>query len=326
MHQCGDKHCCGEVLMKNIFVTGVSGYLGARLTEALVAKDGVERMVGVDIVPLKKPLSRCAFFKMDIRDPSMGDTLREYEIDTLVHLAFVVQPIHDLKRMHDIDYNGTKNVLEQAQKAGVRHVVAVSSTLAYGAHPDNPIELQEDDPLRGNKHFPYGHEKAVVDRMIQAFAESHPEMTITILRPCTVFGPSVDNYVSRMLFRPFSVRISGSDTRIQFVHEDDFVRACIIAIEKKIGGAFNIAGEGVLTAADITSITGCRMIPLPASLLYPLVEILWRLRFPGMEVNRGYLDYARYSFVASPEKAKQELGFYPIYSSREVLEETRGRP
>ena len=52
------------------------------------------------------------------------------------------------------------------------------------------------------------------------------------------------------------------------------------------------------------------------------IEILWRLRFPGVEVNSGYLDYARYSFVASPEKARAGLGFVPSFSSRRVLEET----
>lgn len=308
--------------MKKIFITGVSGYLGTRLATVLSKNPDVEKVVGIDIVaPKGEP--PCSFRKMDIRDPSMGGILKEHGIDTVIHLAFVVQPIHDRKRMHDIDYNGTRNVLEQAADAGVSHVVAISSTLAYGAHPGNPPELKETDPLLGNASYPYGFEKALVDRMIQNFAAEHPDMTVTILRPCTVFGPTVDNYVSRMLFRPVFVSILGSDIRVQFVHENDFVQACLLAVEKKIGGAFNIAGDGVLNAADIAAITGCKMIALPAFLLYPLLEILWRLRVPGVEVNRGYLDYARYSFVASSQKAKDELGFFPQYSSREVLEETK---
>jgi UDP-glucose 4-epimerase len=211
-------------------------------------------------------------------------------------------------------------VLQKSYDAGVRHIVAVSSSLAYGAHPDNPAELKEDDPLRGNRSYPYGYNKALVDEMIQEFATGHPEITVTILRPCTVFGPTVDNYVSQMLFYLLTVGIQGSNPRVQFVHEEDFVRACLVAVEKRISGAFNIVGKGALTTKEVASITGTRIIPLPAFLLYPLVEILWRLHVPGIEVNRGYLDYARYGFVAGGQKAETKLGFVPPFSSRQVLE------
>jgi len=311
--------------MHNIFITGSSGYLGTRLIEELAVRENVGAIVGSDIVAPRKDTEKYTFFKMDVRDPNMDRVLIQHHIDTVIHLAFVVKPIHDLERMHDIDCNGTRNVLKKSVDAGVRHIVAVSSTLAYGAHPDNPAELEEDDPLRGNRSYPYGYNKARVDEMIQEFAANHPEITVTILRPCTVFGPTVDNYVSRMLFQPLTVGLSKSNPRVQFVHEEDFVRACLIAVEKKMHGAFNIVGKGALTTKEVASITGTRIIPLPAFLMYPLVEMLWRLHVPGIEVNRGYLDYARYSFVAGGKKAEAELGFVPTFSSRQVLEASAGR-
>ena len=157
--------------------------------------------------------------------------------------------------------------------------------------------------------------------MIQAFAAIHPEMAVTILRPCTVFGPAVDNYVSRMFLRPFSASVRGNDPLVQFVHENDFVRACRKAVEKKIPGAFNIVGKGALRVTEAAALAGTRLLPLPAFLLYPLVEVLWRLRFPGIEVNSGYLDYVRYPFVACAKKAASELGFAAAFSSRQVLAE-----
>lgn len=308
--------------MHNLFITGSSVYLGTRLIEKLEARENVGTIVGTDIVAPRIDTDKCTFLKMDIRDPGMDRVLTQHRIDTVIHLAFVVKPIHDLARMHDIDTNGTRNVLQKSLDAGVRHIVAVSSTLAYGAHPDNPAELKEDDPLRGNRTYPYGYNKARVDEMIQEFAADHPQITVTILRPCTVFGPTVDNYVSRMLFQPFTFGIQGSNPRVQFVHEEDFVRACMVAVEKRIPGAFNIVGKGALTTKEVASITGTRIIPLPALLLYPLVEMLWRLRVPGIEVNRGYLDYARYGFVAGGRKAEAELGFIPAFTSRQILEDT----
>ncbi|MFZ5570425.1 MAG: NAD-dependent epimerase/dehydratase family protein [Thermodesulfobacteriota bacterium] len=310
--------------MENILITGVSGYLGRRLVRALAGSMEIGRIIGIDIAPMPAEEPGLMFHRMDIRSPEIGRLIAEQRIDTVFHLAFVVKPIHDLRRMHDIDYNGTRNVLEASLAGGVRHLIATSSTLAYGAHPDNPSELSEDAPLRGNPSYPYGYNKAVVDRMMQEFAAAHPEMTVTILRPCTVFGPAVDNYVSRMLFRPFTVGIMGSNPMVQFVHEDDFVEACLLTGKRKKGGAFNIVGQGSLTAREIVTMVGARLIPLPAFLLYPLLEICWRLRIPGVEVNQGYLDYARYAFIADGRKAREELGFVPRYSSSQALSASLG--
>jgi UDP-glucose 4-epimerase len=308
--------------MKNICITGSSGYLGTRLCQELEKRDDIGTIIGIDITQPKSSSKKLSFYKMDIRDPRIEDLLKKHSIDTIFHLAFVVKPIHDKKLMHDIDYNGTKNVLEAAACSGVSQVIAISSTLAYGAHADNPRILKEDDPLRGNKSFPYGHNKARVDEMVQSFARNHPEMILTILRPCTVFGPTVDNYVSRMLFRKVTVSVLGHDPEVQFVHEDDFVSACMVAAKKKIPGAFNIAGDGTLTTNAIAKRLGTILIPSPSWMLYPLLEILWRLHAPGLEVNRGYLEYVRYPFIADNGKAKKILGFQPSYTSSQTLEDT----
>ncbi len=308
--------------MKNILITGVSGYLGTRLAEALADEEMAGEVVGMDIRPPVRASDRITYYQKDIRDDAIGPLFSRHSIDTVLHLAFVVKPIHNLKKMHDIDVNGTRNMLELARMSGVKHFIAISSTLAYGAHPDNPKRIREDAPLRGNKTFPYGFYKAATDQMMQDYAAGHPEMKITILRPCTVFGPSVDNYISRMLFLPLTMCVKGCDPPVQFVHEQDFVAACMAALANPVPGAFNIAGDGTLTVSEIAKMLKTRVAPIPAKILYPALECLWRLRCPKIEVNRGYLDYIRYPFVASNKKAKKELGFFPGYSSMQTVEET----
>ena len=310
--------------MSNIFVTGMSGYLGTRLIRRFHKRSDIGDIAGIDLKPpaaKDAPSGSAAFYPTDIRDPAVADLMTRHKTDTLFHLAFVVQPIRDHQKMHDIDINGTKNVLEAARNAGVRHVIAVSSTLAYGAHPDNPEKLTEEMPLRGNKTFPYGHFKAVTDRMIQDFAAQNPDLTVTILRPCTVFGPNIDNYVSRMLFLPVTFCVKGYDPPVQFLHEDDFVDACEVAMGKRLPGAFNITGNGTLTITRIAEIIGTRVLPVQSWLLYPALESLWRMHFPRIEVNRGYLDYIRYPFVADNRKAKTALGFTPRYTPQQALKQ-----
>ena len=70
---------------------------------------------------------------------------------------------------------------------------------------------------------------------------------------------------------------------------------------------------------EIAETLGAKILPLPAWIVYPMLECLWKVRFPMIEVNRGYLDYIRYPFVASNEKAKKELEFFPVYDSSETL-------
>ena len=308
--------------MKNVLITGVSGYLGHRLAAELLNRKDVSLVCGIDIREPDIPAEGLHFTRMDIRSTDIKKLIIEQNIDTIFHLAFIVQPIHDTKLMHDIDYNGSLNILTNAKDNGVRQVIITSSTLAYGAHKDNPPLLSEEMTLRGNKTYPYGYNKRIADEMIQAFAKKNCGLIITILRPCTVFGPKIKNYVSRMLFRRLTIGIMGSDPKVQFVHEDDMVEAALLAMEKEKPGIFNIAGDGTITTREIAKILGTVVVPLPAFLVYPLLELLWRLHFPGIEVNRGYLNYIRFPFIADNSRAKDELNFYPRYDALTTLKET----
>src|SRR4029078_10661189 len=121
-----------------------------------------------------------------------------------------------------------QNVLEAAAAAGVGQMVVTSSTTAYGAFPDNPVPLSEDDPVRGSPEFSYARDKAESDRLCQLWALEHPERAMTIVRPCIVFGPDVDNYIVRLWTRqPFRADFGMADQPLQFVHVDDVAEALI---------------------------------------------------------------------------------------------------
>ena len=120
--------------------------------------------------------------------------------DALVHLAFVVNPMHDEQAMYEIDVGGTQNVLEAASTAGTGQLLVTSSATAYGAFPDNPVPLTEDHPVRGVSDFEYARDKAEADRLCQLWACRHPDRVMTIVRPCIVFGPTATT-TSRALSR-----------------------------------------------------------------------------------------------------------------------------
>ena len=101
-------------------------------------------------------------------------------------------------------------------------------------------------------------------------------MAITILRPCTVFGPNVNNYVSRMIFRNFTVKIIGSDADIQLVHESDLIEACLLALKKRKSEIYNITGDGTIKTSKIAKLAGTKAIPLPS----------WKQRKPCLNLQR----------------------------------------
>ena len=138
--------------MKNVFITGVAGYIGMKIARALEDCPQVEKIIGIDVnTPLEIP-KRLMFIKRDVREP-MSDLLTEHNIDTVIHAAYVLHPIHDKNLMEDINKGGTRNILNASAETKVKHLLYTSSTTSYGFHADNPIPLTEESPLRGNDDF-----------------------------------------------------------------------------------------------------------------------------------------------------------------------------
>jgi nucleoside-diphosphate-sugar epimerase len=75
-------------------ITDVSGYLGTLLFKRIVQEGEVERIVGIDIKEPAFTSPKFTFIKHDIRQ-SFVDIFTNNKIDTAIHLAFVVAPIHN---------------------------------------------------------------------------------------------------------------------------------------------------------------------------------------------------------------------------------------
>lgn len=303
-------------------ITGGSGYIGSRLVELLAAREDTERVVIADVRPPRAFRPRIEYRELDVRDAAGARALlEEVRPDALVHLAFVLNPIRDERAMYDIDVNGTHNVLEAASAAGVEQVLVTSSTTAYGAFPDNPVPLTEEHPVRGVPDFEYARDKTESDRLCQLWALRHPERTMTIVRPCIVFGPNVDNYIVRSWTdQPFLPDVGGLDAPVQFVHEDDLVDAIARLLAGRHGGIYNVTGDGTLTWRETAEIAGVKVRRMPPALARRIGAVMWRIG--QAEAPPGMLHFLTHPWVASNEKVKRTLGWTPRYTSREVFVET----
>jgi UDP-glucose 4-epimerase len=306
-------------------ITGGSGYIGSRLVEFLVGREDTELVAIADVKPPSVPRAKTQFHRADVRDRAgLQRLLEQIRPDALVHLAFVLNPIHDEGLMYDIDVNGTLYALEAASAAETPHVLVTSSTTAYGAWPDNPEPITEDWILRGQPNFAYARDKTEADRLCQLWAERNPDRTMTIVRPCIVLGPNVDNYIVRSWdYNPFFPRFRGEPDRpVQFVHEDDLAEAINGLLVGRHAGAFNVVGDGTMTWQETAGVIGKPVRTVPYRALYAFNSLMWRLHVPRAETPPGNLEFLRYSWVCSNDKVKSTLRWSPRYNSRATFELT----
>jgi UDP-glucose 4-epimerase len=302
-------------------ITGGSGYIGSRLTELLVEREETERVLNVDVRPPDVPWPKAEYARGDVRDrAAMRELLERERPDALVHLAFLLNPIHDEARMYDIDVNGTQAVLEAASLAGTEQVLVTSSASAYGAFPDNPVPIAEDQPVRGQPDFSYARDKAEADRVCQLWAADHPDRVMTIVRPTIVFGPNVDNYISRAWEKSaFFPVMDGVEADLQLVHEDDVVTAISGLLDAREGGAFNVAADGLMKWREAAELAGTRVREMKFKTVYLVYSWAWRLHAPNVESPAGNLHFLKYPWVVSNEKLKAAIGWEPTHDTREVF-------
>jgi UDP-glucose 4-epimerase len=304
--------------MKNIAVTGISGYIGSRLLAHLNGSEVAAKIVGIDIREPTIISSKLTFYPRDVREP-FGDVLLENEVDTVVHLAFVLRPTRKTENARQTDVEGMANLVKVCQGTGVRHILYLSSHTIYGAHKDNPIPLTEDTPPRPLTSFQYSRDKGEAERILRDFGASQPNVTVTILRSCPVIGPNAVGSATTIMFQPsVIVGVAGCDPPMQFVHEDDLIELIGLFLAQPKGGIYNVAGDGVLKYSEVARQVGKRLIKLPRILLETAISLSWAMHFQSASPVSG-VEFIKYPPVVSTAKLAREMGFRFQHSSREAL-------
>ena len=301
-----------------ILVTGASGYVGRTLIGRLEREPGVELILATDVRPLNVEYSsKVEFIIHDVTDPIHG-LLRDHEINSVAHLAYILNPGRNRTAVSKVNIGGTANVLEASVKAGVKHILCFSSTTVYGAHPDNPPMLTEDSPMRPVAGFQYGETKAAVELLLKDFVRREKSPTVSVLRSCPVMGPGTDNFISRTFSRSLLVGIKGYDPPMQLLHEDDMTEVLSRFLLDRIPGTYNMAGEDSILWSEMAEALGKKIVYLPAPLLYGVTSLSWALRLQNESPASG-LNFIRYRWTVSTEKITRELNVRFKYSSREAL-------
>jgi UDP-glucose 4-epimerase len=312
-----------DIKSTSVLITGAGGYIGRLLVEALAGdQPGLKAVVAADVreIPADKRLAGVNYITADIRSPDLSDILRRFFIDTVVHLATIVTPGRKPNREfeYSVDVLGTENVLKACLEAGVKKLIITSSGAAYGYFPDNPEWLDENDALRGNTEFAYSHHKRLVEEMLARFRREHPELKQLVLRPGTVLGATTDNQITALFEKPFIMGLMGAASPFVFIWDHDVVGCILKGIFDDTTGIYNLSGDGTLTMKEIAGLLGKPYVALPVSLVR---SVLWVLKKLGLtQYGPEQVNFLRYRPVLSNRRLKQEFGYAPKKTTREVFE------
>ena len=304
--------------IRRVAVTGAVGYVGRLLIDRLARESAVERILALDVrqLPASAAKGPVVFERHDVTRP-FGPLLREHGIDALAHLAYVMRPSRDRRAARRVNVDGAASALASCEDAGVGHMLYLSSTSVYGAHVDNPSLLDEDAPPRPPRGFQYSEDKVAAEGLIADFAARRPGFSAAVLRACPALGPSADNFIASAFTKPFLVGTRGHDPQMQLIHEDDLVEAVVRCLLSRVSGTYNLAGDGLIRWSEMARIFDRRVLWMPGPLLRFLVGASWALRLQSDSPPSG-LDFITYSWAASNERAKRELGIRPRHTSQDA--------
>ncbi|MCY4085548.1 MAG: NAD-dependent epimerase/dehydratase family protein [Actinomycetia bacterium] len=301
-----------------VAVTGAAGSIGSKLVGRLAASDDVGGIIAFDARAAAADHAKVAVFRQDIRQP-IASVLREYGVNAVVHLAFLLRPGRDREAARRVNMGGTEHVLRECRAAGVRQLLYLSSTTVYGPHPGDPQPYTENSPVRPVRGFRYAEDKAATELMLEAYAADNPETCVTVLRGCPVMGPRSENFVTQAFRKLAAVRVLGADPHMQFLHEDDLLETLELCLLEQVPGVYNVTGEGTVALSEVATVAGRRPVAVPGPLLALITQASWMLRLQSVSPSSG-LAMLRWPWLASNEKLAREVRLRPRHTSREALE------
>ena len=240
-------------------VTGGAGFIGSHITKKLVERGDIvtviDNMNTGKEKNLESVMGKINFVKGDILDTELLERTTK-DVDGVFHqaaLASVQDSFDEPDEYHNVNVNGTKNILELSKKYGFK-VIYASSSSVYGNAVRIPIkESDEKNPIN-----PYAETKLKKEGL--AIEYSKMGVCVIGLRYFNVFGKGQSKEYAGVL-KLFLERIrdklppkiNGDGTQFRdFVHVSDVVNANLMSMDSDITHEFfNVGTNTTITIIDL---------------------------------------------------------------------------
>ena len=240
-------------------ITGGAGFIGSHITKKLIECGDIVTVVDNMNTGKEKNLEsvrdKINFVKGDILDMDLLDGITK-DADGVFHqaaLASVQDSFDEPDKYHNVNVNGTENILKLSKKYGFK-VVYASSSSVYG----NPIRIPIKESDDKNPINPYAETKLKKEEL--AIKYSKMGVNVIGLRYFNVFGKGQSKEYAGVL-KLFLERIrdklppkiNGDGTQFRdFVHVNDVVNANIMSMDSNITHEFfNVGTNTAITIIDL---------------------------------------------------------------------------
>ncbi len=305
-----------------ILVTGATGFIGIHLCRELARRgfivNALYRSEGKAGHIKHKNIH---LFKGDVTD-TLSIRKAINECDFVFHLAACAQVwSKDPGLFYEINYTGTLNVLNEAEKAGIKKIVVTSTAGVFGPSDGKMVD---ENTKRQTEYFTlYEKTKAKAEELI--LNRTAKGMNVVIVNPTRVYGPgllNISNSVTRIvkLYTEGKFRfLPGNGKSIgNYVFIGDVVAGHILALEKGVAGErYILGGENISYTGFfkvLAEMTGKSYMlfrfPLNLMLFVSFIMLILARSF-GIKplITPGLVRKYNYNWVLSSNKAQSELGY-----------------
>lgn len=308
-----------------IVIVGASGNVGFALARRLAPEPGVELVGVARRVPRAGAVPIAEWQACDIARDDLEEVFRG--ADAVVHLAWEIQPSHDLAQLIRTNIAGSERVFTAVARARVPVLVYASSVGAYSRGPKDH-RVDETWPVAEISSSFYSRHKVEVERLLDRFEREHPDVRVARLRPGLIFSREAASEIRRFFIGPlfpaplahpslvpFVPRLPG--LAFQCVHSADGADAYARAVLSDARGAFNVAAEPVLDVDRLARLLGARTVPVPVSVVRALVSATWHARLQPMPP--GWVDLALGVPLMDCTRIERELGWKAARTAEAAL-------
>lgn len=285
--------------MSHYLITGGAGFIGTNLAIELL-KQGHSVRVFDNYAGGKMPerfQTGVEYIEGDVRDRAALDKAMQ-GIDGVFHMAALPRVLFSVEHpqeTHDVNVNGTLNVLLAARDVGVKRVVFSSSSSAFGDQEVYPVK---EDGVVKKPLAPYALHKFIGEQYCRLFAELYHLETVSLIY-YNVYGPFCDPngayalVIGKFLHmkkngQPLTIRGDGEMYR-DYTHVDDVVRANILAMTKDTVGQGETINAGYgrpYSVNEVAAMIGGPTVtvpPLPGEMKYTKADITKAKELLGWE-------------------------------------------
>lgn len=314
-------------------VTGGSGFVGTHLIRRLLA-DGWRVRALARSTAARASVGALGAEPVDGDLADAGALTRAMDgVEVVFHIAAHFRFWGPLSLFRRINVEGTRNVVEAAERAHVRRVVHVSAAAVVMGPPEPMRGVTEDSPSQSMPFAPYATSKAEGEAVLLSANGRRAGFSTVAVRPPFIWGPdmsALDHMVETVRAGQFQW-VGGGTQALSTCHVDNLCHALVLAADRGPGGRvwFVSDGEDTNLKSFLTRLMNTRGVTpgdrtVPFGLAWALAGVMalvWRLlRRPGEPpITRQMLRLIGKDFTVDIRRARDELGYAPVTSPAEGM-------